>query len=237
MPKGRDVPRSQAKVADRLRLVWPRSIQKVPAKPTKLPLTELGPGLYLIDNVLTLDECHALIQQARPLMEPTNPGNKPPKKGQAFRNNHRCEVTDPNFAKEWFASLSATLEEIQRDDGARPVAFNPSVRVYSYAKGQSFGPHVDEPVRLGDLESEFTLLLYLTGGPRDPQKPPLRGGCTRFLLPGKGRDCNTMAVEPEAGRALLHWTGHDFLHEGALVMSGEKFVLRTDVLFPRQRAP
>ena len=38
------------------------------------------------------------------------------------------------------------------------------------------------------------------------------------------------------GRVLLHWTGHDFLHEGEMVCSGEKFVLRTDVFYPYQRA-
>lgn len=36
-----------------------------------------------------------------------------------------------------------------------------------YSAGQRFGPHVDEPVRSSDgsMESEFTLLLYLNGGP------------------------------------------------------------------------
>ena len=90
-----------------------------------------------------------------------------------------AQVFDKQFAEQWFAHLGPTLQAIKRDDGAQPVAFNDNIRIYRYVKNQSFGPHIDNPVRSGSWESEFTLLLYLTGGEGDVQKPPLRGGETR----------------------------------------------------------
>lgn len=57
---------------------------------------------------------------------------------------------------------------------------------------------------------------------------PPKGGLTRFL---SGRE--SLEVEPEVGLLLLHWTGHNFLHEGAEVTAGEKFLLRSDVFYSR----
>jgi hypothetical protein len=42
-----------------------------------------------------------------------------------------------------------------------------------------------------------------------------------------------VSVAPQMGRLCLHWTGHDFLHEGALVTKGTKYLLRTDLFFPK----
>lgn len=77
--------------------------------------------------------------------------------------------------------------------------------------------------------SEWTLLIYLS--PPSPASP-LQGGETIFHLPGKkGRD---VTVVPKSGMALLHrhGSGRECLsHEGAEVRKGQKWVLRSDVLF------
>lgn len=57
-----------------------------------------------------------------------------------------------------------------------------------------------------------------------------QGGETRFHVSKKGQPVD---VAPQMGRLLLHWTGHAFLHEGCQVNGGEKWLLRTDVFFPR----
>ena len=58
--------------------------------PRALAVEELDEGLFIVDNVLTAQECRALIAAAEPLLEPTNPHNRPPPRGYAFRNNDRC---------------------------------------------------------------------------------------------------------------------------------------------------
>ena len=61
-------------------------------------------------------------------------------------------------------------------------------------------------------ESLMTLMIYLNGG--------ARGGETRF---------ENATITPEAGLALIF--DHYLLHEGALVVEGQKYVLRSDVMY------
>jgi len=53
-------------------------------------------------------------------------------------------------------------------------------------------------------------------------------GATMFE---RGRD--SMEVVPRTGMALVFY--HKMLHEGAVVLKGRKYVLRTDVMYRRAR--
>jgi hypothetical protein len=73
----------------------------------------------------------------------------------------------------------------------------------------------------------WTLLVYLTSS---------TGGETIFYPePTRAnRNPEPIIVAPEVGMALLHRHGdHCMLHEGAEVTSGEKWVLRSDLVVPR----
>ncbi len=80
--------------------------------------------------------------------------------------------------------------------------------------------------------SLFSLLLYLTGG--DDADPlggeKLRGGSTLFHQRER-----PVEVQPRSGTICLHYVLHDCLHEGLLVTAGTKWLLRTDVFFPKLR--
>ena len=80
----------------------------------------------------------------------------------------------------------------------------------------------------------WTLLLYLTGA-----STGCVGGETVFHLdsdqlhPSRGHgkgESQVLSVAPEVGMALLHKHGNDcLLHEGRKVVSGEKWIIRSDL--------
>ena len=52
-------------------------------------LEEVCPGVLVVDDILTNEECTQLRNACSSYLQPTNPKNSPPKKGEAFRNNER----------------------------------------------------------------------------------------------------------------------------------------------------
>ena len=102
----------------------------------------------------------------------------------------------------------------------RPVACNPSVRLYRYDKGMSFGKHVDGSNATTVGQTEITLLIYLSA---------CRGGATRFY---HCDNASSFAFEPQVGAILLHVHGDRCLeHEADPVLAGTKYVLRSDVCY------
>ena len=74
-------------------------------------------------------------------------------------------------------------------------------------------------------ESELTFMIYLNDG--------MTGGETRFFggIEQAFRQPADpyLAVQPKTGMALIFL--HSIWHEGAVVQTGRKYVLRTDVMF------
>lgn len=134
------------------------------------------------------------------------------------------------------------------------IGLNENFRVYRYRPGHYFGQHYDESnfVQVEDMTTnpekprvkrgvtKWTLLIYLTG----EDQGEVAGGATMFYpeigVPvgtkyksGSNNTKNALQVNLEKGTMLLHKHGQDcLLHEGALVTSGAKWVLRTDLVFP-----
>lgn len=102
-----------------------------------------------------------------------------------------------------------------RLSGLALVGANPRLRVYRYGPGERHGPHWDTVVELaGGVRSMLTLVFYLNDG--------FVGGDTDFVeLDAR--------VTPQTGRALLFQ--HRVMHRASEVDVGEKFVLRTDILY------
>ncbi len=166
----------------------------------------------------------------------TTPGK--PKRGEATRVNDRFQVDDQAFARTlWEQSglqYLVTSYEDQPVFGGKVLGLNSSLRVYRYRPGQFFDKHYDESNKLQfgqdklPAKTTWTLLIYLT---------TCDGGETAFYPEPSKKVENTpdpIVVELETGMALLHRHGDDcLLHEGKEVRSGEKWVLRSDLVVQR----
>ncbi len=92
-------------------------------------------------------------------------------------------------------------------------------RFYRYDAGQKFAPHFDGYFRRSDDErSHLTFMVYLNAD--------FTGGETKFYDEDRAVH---VTVNPECGMALGFM--HLQLHEGAPVINGRKYVLRTDVMY------
>jgi len=113
----------------------------------------------------------------------------------------------------------------------KPIDCNPRIRVYRYDRGHSFGKHVDESNLItGGYggTTEMTMLVYLS---------TCKGGATRFhrstkVCRSSRQIASTFSFEPQIGALLLHVHGkHCLEHEAEVVLNGQKYVLRTDLVY------
>lgn len=84
-------------------------------------------------------------------------------------------------------------------------------------------------------------MIYLTGAisdnddDNDDGSSPVHGGSTIFWTKEpnrKGKGGESLSVQLRAGRAVLHKHGDDcLLHEGEVVRSGDKWILRSDLMY------
>jgi predicted 2-oxoglutarate/Fe(II)-dependent dioxygenase YbiX len=177
---------------------------------------DLGaPLVFSIDGVLDAARCAELIEvveelgpEAAPITTPRGFVMRPD-----VRNNTRVMFDDVALASELFARIREAVPARLCD--RRPVGVNERFRCYRYEPGQRFAPHFDGAYRRSASErSELTFMVYLNEG--------FAGGTTAFL------DHEVVAT-PRTGAALLFQ--HRLLHEGCVVRSGVKYVLRSDVMY------
>jgi len=203
---------------------------------------------FLLYNLLSELECSYYINESEKL------GLQDLTYQKRYRNNSRCIVLSPQICDSIWQRLKDYIMPInlepddykQTGKGYRlegtwiPVGLNPCWRICKYVPGGHFGPHFDGPyVRNLDERSLKTLNIYLNGG--------FEGGTTNFVKESQslhpdenGHFCaeeqNILhRVVPAAGMALVF--NHHILHEGEELKSDVKYLMRSDVMFRRQKSP
>lgn len=183
------------------------------------PLGTFNPLVVTLDDVLSPAECAVLIAR----IEAAGPTVAPITTHRGFelrpdlRNNTRVMFDDPALAALVFERIRASVPERLETDWVSCGA-NERLRCYRYEPGQYFAPHFDGCFRRSPTEeSLLTLMVYLNDCPG--------GGATNFI------DLER-SVKPKPGRALLF--NHHVLHEGAVVTSGLKYAVRSDVMYRRE---
>jgi hypothetical protein len=177
---------------------------------------ELHPQIFLIEDFLTETECDQYINLSQEkVFEEAKInvfGRQHMNKG--VRNNDRLMIFDETMAEDLFKKASEFLPK--EHDGYQLLNFNEMLRVYRYASGQRFKMHRDGSYIRNEREKSFyTFMIYLNDD--------FEGGETEFE--------NLFTVAPKKGTALIFH--HPLRHEGKTLTSGQKYVLRTDIMYSR----
>ncbi len=172
-------------------------------------------GIFTVDGFLSGEECDGYIR----FSEELGYGDAPittrmgPMMRKDVRNNDRVMVDDLNMAQKLFERTEPCLPDL----GAQPVGLNERFRFYRYGPGMRFRWHYDGYfARDNDEQSVLTMMIYLNDD--------FSGGATAFET-----DHEPIYIQPKKGTALFFI--HQVLHEGSEVHSGQKYVIRTDVMY------
>jgi predicted 2-oxoglutarate/Fe(II)-dependent dioxygenase YbiX len=175
----------------------------------------LGAGVFVIRQFLSEDECGAHIARSEhlPFVQAGVQTRYGEQLHQHIRNNDRAVDDNPALAAALFERARPLLPP--SIDGWVLSGFNQRFRWYRYEHEQFFKPHLDGVIQLSESEMSFlTFLIYLNDD--------FSGGSTDFIWE---------RVQPETGMALVF--PHRIRHQGSVVTSGVKYVLRTDVMYRR----
>jgi prolyl 4-hydroxylase len=180
------------------------------------------PYIFTVREVFTPEECRGLIariEREGPTVAPITT-LRGPRVDAMIRNNERVMFDDPGLAAELFGRIREQVPpEIH---GMRVVGANERIRCYRYRPGMRFAMHSDGAFVRNERErSVYTLMVYL--------KEEFEGGCTTFFVQPE------VSIRPRTGMALLFQ--HPLVHEGSIVISGVKYVLRTDLMYRDAAAP
>lgn len=176
-----------------------------------------GERVFVIEDFFTPDECAAHIARA----EAGGFDEAPITTGAGFvmmkdvRNNSRVMIDDSALAADLWPRLQPHLPA--RVGFYEPSGLNERWRWYRYDRGEKFAPHFDGYFQRpdGTEVSRLTFMVYLNDG--------FEGGATIF------HDYEPrIVVQPVRGMALVFV--HRQLHEGAPIVAGRKYVLRSDVM-------
>lgn len=177
--------------------------------------------IFLLHEFLSIEECAALIRRSEAFSYEM--GTVGGVISEGIRNNERVLLDDKLLANSLFDRAASWLP--QEVEGRRLVGFNERWRFYRYRPGQTFQPHRDGPyLSLQTYEqSAVTFMIYLNHD--------MTGGETRFYTDAEQAMLGHpyLSVQPTTGAALVFV--HSIWHEGAVVQSGKKYVLRTDVMY------
>lgn len=176
---------------------------------------QVANGITTLAGFLSPSECDRQIEQSEQKGFEYATFGGPDKKQTSMpglRNNYRVLFENVELANEFWKRCKDHVPRIVEEH--ETIGVCERFRYYRYDKGQFFGRHQDGPQRRPNGErSRLTLIVYLN--------EDYSGGETIF---------DQATIEPQQGMALIFL--HGLMHEGAEVLDGRKYVLRTDIMCP-----
>lgn len=177
---------------------------------------ELHKEIFVVEDFLSQEDCENFLQkyenenfeEAKVSID----GEQVMFKG--IRNNDRYMFFDETLAEDLWNKVKEFVPS--KIGFYKAIGLNEMFRVYKYSEGQRFKMHIDGSYRRNlEEESFLSFIIYLNDD--------FRGGETEFR--------NLFVVKPEKGKALIF--RHRLRHEGKEIISGVKYVLRTDIMYKR----
>jgi prolyl 4-hydroxylase len=170
-----------------------------------------GPLLIQIDNIFTPEQCKALIEAAE-----NSGGFRLEDRGNA--QYERVMMVRPDLARVLFQGLRHLIPD--EVDGNRVTGLNDHFRFSKYHPGMEFKIHRDGINQDSTgARSALTLNIFLNDD--------FEGGSTDFFNTWNEDDLR-FSVQPRPGRGALFFAQQ--YHCGQRVVSGNKYLLRTDVM-------
>ncbi|PKH53075.1 oxidoreductase, 2OG-Fe(II) oxygenase [Tenacibaculum sp. Bg11-29] len=180
-----------------------------------MKIKQLSESIWTIDNFLTPTECNNLVlfSEQKGYEEATVSLTSGAKMMKNIRDNYRLIHFDVALANKYWEKLLQFCPKYIENNEA--VGLNEQFRFYKYEAEQRFKRHIDGRFRRSEFEeSRITFMIYLNDD--------YIGGQTKF---------NDIIITPNIGTALCFI--HEQKHEGIPVKKGEKYVLRSDVMYRR----
>ena len=186
--------------------------------------------ILLIRNLLSPEECKIFIQMMKDgIPEPV---------GQPSSSYRYCERIILNL-NELATSLWMKIRTVMEEAGLLKITstaetscqgmweadhLKKAFTLIQYKQGGHFSAHHDGVYETQENERSFwSLTMYLN------DVDISQGGATKLLDP----DISISSIQPSQGSALLFFQPKT-LHAGEPLISGEKFLLRTDVMFQQK---
>lgn len=173
----------------------------------------LNEDVFTIEGFFTPEECAAYIRQSEAIgyEEAMVQVHGKQVMMKNIRDNSRVLFKDEALAELIFEKIRAFCP--QEIDNTKLLGLNELFRFYKYEPGQKFKKHRDGSYQRNEAEfSQLTLLIYLNDD--------FEGGATSF---------RGFELKPKTGTALVF--RHAVIHQGDELISGIKYVLRTDIMY------
>ncbi|MGR8950586.1 MAG: oxidoreductase [Gammaproteobacteria bacterium] len=217
----------------------PAKLSDEPGAVTCNPV-ETVPGAFQLLNLLSADECAALVTLTEKMGYLPDAAVSLPR--SVRHNDNVTWVVDTSTVEHLWSRCAIAFENLNDPNIDKPaVGLNARFRFYRYKEGDFFAPHTDgawfgsavindqlETDAFGDRYSQYSLVIFLSDG--------FRGGRTEFYVDGsnsRGSSASVPVATPLGAGICFPHGGHPWhcVHSSETITEGVKYIIRTDVLF------
>jgi len=151
----------------------------------------------------------------------------------SYRNNERQILDSEALSIQLFEEIKKyipaeiSIEGISKEEHGtwQLDSLNPRIRICRYLPNQYFNKHLDGIHYASEIkQSKLTFMIYLNGNEE------FEGGRTLFFNSMKD-DTVISSYTPEKGDLIIF--DHNLWHSGEQVITGEKYILRSDIMYTK----